>query len=118
MGVLGCLQTKTSQNQQETQFALNMKAGIAPGSKQDENKRHRGHVPFFWGKRFFFVARLVTKTFSTLVSIFLWKLCYLIPHHLKVIKMLEIKIISTYLKSLISIHQLLMMMRLIPQMLG
>ena len=32
--------------------------------------------------------------------------------------MLEIKIIRTYLKSLISINQILMMMRLIPQMLG
>jgi len=40
-----------------------MKAGIAPGSKQDENKGHRGHVSFFLGKASFFVARLVTKTF-------------------------------------------------------
>ena len=94
-----------------------MKAGIAPGSKQDENKGHRGHVPFFGEKLPFFVARLVTKTFSTPVFV-LWKLCYLIPHYLRMVKMLEIKITRTYLQSLISINQVLMMMKLMPQMLG
>ena len=39
------------------------------------------------------------------LSLFLWKLCYLIPHHLKVVKMLEIKIIHKYIFEAIDINK-------------
>lgn len=53
----------------------------------------------FLGEKLLFLLQDLSQK---LLSLFLWKLCYLIPHHLKVIKMLEIKIISTYLKPIIN----------------
>ena len=77
------------------------------------NKGHRGNVSFLGKKPSFCCVQDLSQKLLAHVSLFLWKLCYLIPHHLRVIKILEIKIIPTYLKS-ISINQISMMMRLIP----
>ena len=96
-----------------------MKAGIAQGSKLLARLTRGIEAMFlFLGKSFLSLLQDLSQKLLAHLSLSLWKLSYLIPHHLRMVKMLEIKITRTYLKSLVSINQILMMLKLIPQILG